>query len=154
MMLEHRIANPVIIVNEICKAGQRIGSTSGSVTSITTALLQLLEPETAKRFECPALRIRFDMSRVNWILTANDIDLVPKPLRDRCRVFQMPDVTPPVAALMFDTVHQTIDADIDPQVSAMARDAVIKTAGRGHVSMRQIKRILDSLAADPPRFLH
>jgi len=154
MMLEHRIANPVIVVNEICKAGQKIGSTSGSVTSITTALLQMLEPDTAARFECPALRIRFDMSRVNWILTANDIKHVPAPLRDRCRVFQMPDVTPHVAALMFDTVLGTMDAEIDPQVVAMARDAVINAAGRGHVSMRQIKRILDSLVADPPRFLH
>lgn len=154
VMLEHRIANPVIVVNEICKAGQKIGSTSGSVTSITTALLQMLEPETAKRFECPALRIRFDMSRVNWILTANDLEQVPAPLRDRCRVFQMPDVTPHIAALMFDTVNQTIDAEIDPQVAAMARGAVVSAAGRGHVSMRQIKRILDRLAADPPCFLH
>lgn len=154
MMLEHRIANPVIVVNEICKAGQKVGSTSGSVTSITTALLQMLEPDTAKRFECPALRIRFDMSRVNWILTANDLDQVPAPLRDRCCVFHMPDVTPHVAALMFDTVYRGIDADIDPQVAAMARDAVIKAAGRGHVSMRQIKRILDTLAADLPCLLH
>ncbi len=154
MMLEHRIANPVIVVNEVCKAGQQIGSTSGSVSSITTALLQVLEPETAARFECPALRIRFDMSRVNWILTANDLDNVPAPLRDRCRVCKMPDVTPDIAALMFETVHRTINAEIDPQVVAMARHAVITAAGRGHVSLRQIRRIVDTLAADPPRLLH
>lgn len=154
MMLQYQVANPVIVVNEICKAGQQIGSTSGGTTSLTTALLQVLEPETAARFECPSLRIGFDLSRINWILTANNLDQVPAPLRDRCRVFQMPKVTPPVAALMFDTLQHGIDVDLDPQAVAMARDLVIAAAARGHVSLRQIRRVLDALAADPFVLLH
>lgn len=154
MMLNHRIANPVIVVNEICKAGERVTSTSGSVSSLTTALLQVLEPETAARFECPAFRIRFDLSRINFILTANDLERIPAPLRDRCQVFRMPVVTPVVAGLMFDTLAGPMLTKIDPDVVAMARSAVLRAATRGHVSLRQIRRVLDATAGECSVLLH
>lgn len=154
MALMHKIANPLIIVNEIDKAGEKIGSTSGGVTSLTTALLQVLEAETAGRFECPVHRIRFDLSRFNVILTANDIDRVPKPLRDRCHVFHKPIVTPDVAALMFDTLLRDFDADIEEEVCRSVRAAFITAAEYGHVSLRQIKRILERIVANDPQILH
>jgi hypothetical protein len=153
-VLMHRIANPVIVVNEVDKVGVKVGSRSGGVTSLTTALLQVLEPETAGRFECPVHRIRFDLSRLNWILTANDIRLVPRPLRDRCHVFHMPLVTPDVAAQMFDTLLRDFDADIDEDVCRLVRAGVIEAAEHGHVSLRQIRRILERIAAADPQILH
>jgi hypothetical protein len=152
-VLMHRIANPVFVVDEVDKAGQKIGSTSG-VTSLTTALLQVLEPETAARFECPAYRIRFDLSQAGWILTANDLEAVPEPLRDRCHVVQMPEVTPQIAGLMFDTLLREVDADVDQDTCGLVREAVIDAAGRGHVSLRQIRRILERLGAADPQILH
>lgn len=154
MMLAEGIANPVIIVNEICKAPVGISSTSGGVTSLTTALLQMLEKETAARFECPVFRLRFDLSRINWILTANDLDRVPAPLRDRCQVFQMPKVTPSVASVMFDTLAAQAHDGIDPDLLAMARTEVISAAASGHVSLRQIGRILEQLAVEQPLTIH
>jgi hypothetical protein len=154
MMLDHRIANPVIVVNEICKAGERVTSSSGSVSSLTTALLQVLEPETAARFECPAFRIRFDLSRINFVLTANDLDRVPAPLRDRCQVFRMPVVTPSVAGLMFDTLSGPMLTDVDPDVVGIAKSQILRAAARGHVSLRQIRRVLDAIAADCSEPLH
>jgi hypothetical protein len=154
MMLMNKIANPVIIVNEIDKAGEKIASMSGGVTSLTTALLQVLEPDTAKRFECPVHRVRFDLSQMNWILTANDLDRVPGPLRDRCHIFHMPLVTPDVAALMFDTLLRDFDADIDEDICRVVRDAVIDAAQHGHVSLRQIRRILTRIVASDPQILH
>lgn len=153
-VLMHRIANPVFVVDEVDKAGQKVGSTSGGVTSLTTSLLQVLEPETAARFECPAYRVRFDLSQMNWILTANDIDDVPEPLRDRCHVFCMPAVTPSVAEVMFDTLLRGIDADLDEDACGLAREAVVKAAEHGHVSLRQIRRILERLGAADPQILH
>lgn len=153
-VLMHRIANPVFVIDEIDKAGQKVGSTSGGVTSLTTSLLQVLEPETAARFECPAYRVRFDLSQVNWILTANDLEGVPEPLRDRCHVFCMPTVTPSVAEVMFDTLLREYHADIDADTCSLAREAVVDAAGRGHVSMRQIRRILERLGAADPQILH
>ncbi|WP_416883150.1 AAA family ATPase [Marivita sp.] len=153
-VLMHRIANPVIVVNEVDKAGEKVSSRSGGVTSLTTALLQVLEPETAGRFECPVHRVRFDLSRFNWVLTANHLSAVPRPLRDRCHIFHMPLVTPDVAAQMFDTLLRDFDADIDDDVCRAVRAAVIEAAEHGHVSLRQIRRILERIAAAGPQILH
>lgn len=153
-VLMHRIANPVFVVDEVDKAGQKVGSTTGGVTSLTTALLQVLEPETAARFECPAHRVKFDLSQTNWILTANELDNVPEPLRDRCHVFRMPEATPQIAGLMFDTLLRECDAEVDEDTCSLAREAVIDAAGRGHVSLRQIGRILERLGAADPQILH
>lgn len=153
-VLMHRIANPVFVIDEIDKAGQKVGSTSGGVTSLTTSLLQVLEPETAARFECPAYRVRFDLSQMNWILTANDLGGVPEPLRDRCHVVLMPEVTPEIAGLMFDTLLREIDADLDEDACGLAREAVIKAAEHGHVSLRQIRRILERITLAVPQLLH
>ena len=153
-MLAHRVANPLLVVNEVDKAGEKIGSTTGGVTSLTTSLLQLLEPETASRFECPAYRVRFDLSQVSWILTANDLGGVPAPLRDRCHVVLMPEVTPEIAGLMFDTLLREIDADLDEDACGLAREAVIKAVEHGHVSLRQIRRILERITLAVPQLLH
>lgn len=153
-ILAHRVANPLFIVNEVDKVGEKVGSTSGSVTSLTTALLQVMEPETSRRFECPAHRVRFDLSQTNWILTANNLAAIPEPLRDRCHVVQMPEVTPEIAGLMFDTLLREIDVDPDEDACSFARAAVIDAAGRGHVSLRQIRRILERLGATDPQILH
>lgn len=151
-VLDRRAANPMLIVNEIDKIG-RVSSDKGSVSDMTTALLQVLEPGTARRFECPVLRVTFDLSRVLWVLTANDLARVPAPLLDRCVLFRMPEVTPEVAGLMFDTLARDYP-DLDPHSMAAARSAVTATAARGHVSLRQIRRIFDTLARDPPMLLH
>jgi len=151
-VLDRHAANPVLIVNEIDKIG-RVSSDKGSVGDMTTALLQVLEPETARRFECPVLRVTFDLSRISWVLTANDLARVPAPLLDRCTLFRMPEVTPAVAGLMFDTLARGY-ANLDPHAMSAARSAVTAAAARGHVSLRQIKRILEALACDPPMLLH
>lgn len=153
-VLAHRVANPLFVVNEVDKAGEKVGSKSGGVTSLTTSLLQLLEPETAARFECPAYRVRFDLSQVSWILTANDLAGVPEPLRDRCHVVLMPEVTPEIAGLMFDTLLREVDADLDEDACGLAREAVIKAAEHGHVSLRQIRRILERITLAAPQILH
>jgi hypothetical protein len=146
------IGNPVMIVNEVDKT-QVVKSETGSVTGLTTALLQVLEVETARRFQCPATRVSFDLSRVSWILTANDLDLVPGPLRDRCMLFEMPEMNPSVAEQMFDTLASGYDL-IEPEALFMAREAVVGMAHGRHVSLRQIKRVLECLVHDETPLLH
>lgn len=65
LMLSKRIANPLIIVDEICKS-RSATSTRGAVFVFADALLSLLEPATAKKWECPYFRVRFDMSYISW----------------------------------------------------------------------------------------
>lgn len=84
-VLEKRIGNPIVFVDEIDKA-MTMHTNKGSVTSVVTALLGLLEDRSAKRWECPYFAVVFDMSRVNWILASNEVALVPQPLRTRARL--------------------------------------------------------------------
>ncbi|MCU9847824.1 AAA family ATPase [Defluviimonas sp. WL0024] len=142
-VLSAHVANPVMLVDEIDKAGT-VYSTSGSPSSLTTALLQFLDPGTAPRFECPFARVTFDMSRVIWVLTANDPDRIPAPLRDRCRVFHMPEITSDMAIQFFDRIAQDI-GDNDG-LKAEARAFVAGSAsGPNRLSLRQIGQVVEIL---------
>lgn len=92
VMLSKKLANPLIIVDEICKAGA-VASSKGVNYAFADALLSLLEPATARAWDCPYFRVRFDMSHISWVLTSNNVENVPEPLRSRCQVIEIPDVT-------------------------------------------------------------
>ena len=92
VMLAKRIANPLIVVDEVCKA-RTMTSTNGGSHSFSDALLSLLEPGTSKAWHCPYFRLTFDMSHLSWVLTSNTIENVPEPVRNRCQVIEIPDLT-------------------------------------------------------------
>lgn len=92
-MLEFRRANPVILVDELCKAG-RLRSMGGISVAFQPALLGLLEPESARSWQCPYFRVTFDMSHVSWIMTANTLEPIAEPVRNRCTVLRIPDLAP------------------------------------------------------------
>lgn len=91
-VLEHIMAqlvgNPVIIIDELDKAG-RTQSDRGQSYSLAEGLLPLLEPGTAVDWSCPYYRVGFDMSHVSWVLLTNRLAPVPEPLLSRCTVLQM-----------------------------------------------------------------
>lgn len=91
-VLRSRIANPVVVVDEVEKAGAA-DSSKGHSFSLTAALLPLLEPLTAKRWNCPYFQSKFDMSWVTWILTSNNYRLLPEPLLSRCPPIQLRSLT-------------------------------------------------------------
>ena len=93
MILESRIANGIVIVDEICK-GKSGESSKGKTFSFYDALLSLLEPESARRWECPFFRVSFDMSHLSWIFTSNDVDLVHEAVKSRCTVVHVRALTP------------------------------------------------------------
>ncbi|MGO4914000.1 hypothetical protein ACEN2R_00830 [Pseudogemmobacter sp. W21_MBD1_M6] len=78
-----QIANPVIVVDEIEKAGE-VQSTGGQRYSLTEGLLPLLERSTARHWSCPYFRIGFDMSWITWVLTANSLRGLSAPFLSRC----------------------------------------------------------------------
>ena len=79
------IANPIILVDEIDKSATRTDH-----GRLWDALLPLLETETASRYPDPAFQVEVDLAHVSWIATANAVDPLPGPLRDRLRVLAMP----------------------------------------------------------------
>ena len=87
-ILRNRIGNPLVVVDEVEKAG-RVTSNSGTPYDLAGAMLPLLERSTAKRWSCPFFRVGFDMSHIGWVLTANSLAGVPEPFMDRCRVIRL-----------------------------------------------------------------
>lgn len=92
LILQELIGNPLVIIDEIEKAGAA-SSMRGETYSLTTSLLPLLERSTAATWNCPFFRVPFDMSWISWVLTSNNAYLLPPPLRSRCTEVQLSDVT-------------------------------------------------------------
>ena len=87
-IMASQIANPVVVVDEIEKAGPAV-STKGQSYDLSQGLLPLLERLTAQSWSCPYYRVPFDMSWITWILTANSVNGLSAPFLSRCPPMQL-----------------------------------------------------------------
>ena len=81
-------SNPVFILDEIDKVTQN--TNNGDPAS---ALLEVLDPEQNNAFHDNFLDLDYDLSKVMFIATANDISVVPAPLRDRMEIIELSGYT-------------------------------------------------------------
>lgn len=139
-----RIANPIVLLDEIEKVPTR-----SDYGQLWDSLLGFLEPETAARYPDPALQTPLDLSLVSYAATANSIDQLPLPIRDRFRVVEFPKPRP----RDLETLLPAIIADIaqerghDPRwIAPLAQEDIAAALHLWHGgSIRKLKRVVEAI---------
>ncbi|MBV9338754.1 MAG: endopeptidase La [Solirubrobacterales bacterium] len=82
--------NPLLMIDEIDKMGADF---RGGVGGIESSMLEVLDPEQNHSFRDHYLDLPVDLSDVMFVTTANTLDTIPGPLRDRMEVIQLAGYT-------------------------------------------------------------
>ncbi len=146
-MAQHGTANPIVVVEELDKAG--VSARHGDPV---TALLTLLEPGTAKQYWDRCLLAPVDVSHVNWILTANSLAGLPAPLRSRLDIVHVDGPSPEhfdiLLANLFDEIagQWRLPHTLLPTVAFEAEELLRHRFAR-HRSVRRLERELRAAMA-------
>jgi ATP-dependent Lon protease len=89
LMKEAGVNNPVFLLDEIDKMDD-----DAAHGGAKASLLETLDPKQNDTFRDTYLEVPYDLSNVLWIVTANTLDTIPEPLRDRMEIIEFAGYTP------------------------------------------------------------
>lgn len=135
-------ANPFVFVDELDKAGASANNGNDTISG----LHHLLEKRTAAKFEdlsVPGLVL--DASHVNWFASANELNLVPGPIRSRFRVMEIPSPTPEQVEGIVQSIYRSVlnNAPWGAYFSNELESNVVEKF-RDDFSIRELKRAIES----------
>ncbi len=149
-----KVKNPVVLLDEIDKLGV------GWSGSPEAALLEVLDPEQNRSFVDHYMELAFDLSEVIFIATANTLDTLSPPLRDRLEIIDISGYTPEEkVAIARDHLvpKQLKEHAIDPG-SLTITDSTLRAIVRDYTREagvrqleRQIAKLCRTLALDVAR---
>jgi len=143
-LVQQGCANPIMLLDEIDKS-QAEGS-----HLFMSALYSLLEKNDARRFRDEFVGVPIDASRINWFASANDIDLLSAPIRDRFEVICVNEPTKEELLHMLPQIYKKLVAqhglqDVFADELAME---VVDVMLLGHMSIRRLKAALETAMAN------
>jgi len=135
LLAKSNSATPVLVLDEVDKIG---GDGNYPVLPV---LLDLLEGDTASKFEDAFFRMEFDASRIIVVLTANDLRAVPTPLLSRVEVFDIPAPEPEQRLQIIQTEVERLRRTTRKRIELDTR-AAQALAERTDIDLRQTHRLL------------
>ncbi len=143
-MKKAQVINPVFLIDEIDKLGMDYKGDPSD------ALLEVLDPEQNSLFSDHYLEEPYDLSKVMFIATANYLENIPAPLRDRLEIIQLPSYTE------IDKVNIAVEHLIPKQLAANGLEASQFKLRKNEIlylirhytreaGVRQLERVIASL---------
>ncbi|MEM8950421.1 MAG: endopeptidase La [Pseudomonadota bacterium] len=138
-------SNPVFMLDEMDKLGG--GGFHGDPSS---ALLEVLDPAQNNTFRDNYLALPFDLSQVMFVATANVLDAIPGPLRDRMEIIELPSYTSDekLEIARRYLVERQLDANgLQPEQAAISEEALnaIVTDYTREAGVRNLERLIGAV---------
>jgi ATP-dependent Lon protease len=140
-----KVNNPVLMLDEIDKLGADFRGDPAS------ALLEILDPQQNHTFRDHYLDLPFDLSKVFFIATANQLGPIPPPLRDRMEIISLAgysDQEKLHIALQYLLPRQVGENGLRPEQFSITNEAILLIATRytREAGVRQLERSIGSVA--------
>lgn len=135
-LVEGDFANPLFFLDEIDKAG------GGPARDPLASLYSLLEPTTAKAFKDLSYPwITLNASHVMWVCTSNDAAVLPAPILDRLRRFDIEKPTAEQAVGIVETIFDEVTAELRGTGALITLSEAAKTY-LAATTPRQVKKLI------------